>query len=245
MEQLRKKLRGLKLSGIARGIEARNRYAIENQISYIDFISLLIEDEYINRGSNSFKKRLYKSKIDPEKTIEGYDFSYQPELNKKEILDIACCRFIQEKKNVVFMGNPGVGKTHLANAIGLEALKEGYKVCIVHTNDLVIRLMSARGDGTYYAVLKELLKVDLLIIDELGFKKISQNSVDEFFEVIRRRYENGSIIITTNRPFEEWSNIFGDAVLASAIVDRIVHHCHIFKINGCSYRIKELKADVK
>ena len=240
MNQLKRKIQHLKLSGIVKSLEARNKYAIENQLSYIDFLELLIEDEYANRRSNSYKKRLNKSKLDTAKTLETYDFTYQPELNKKQILDFASCRFIQEKKNIIFMGNPGVGKTHLANALGIEALKQGYKVYFVHANDIVSKLMSARGDGTYYAVLKDLLKVDLLIIDEIGFKKIPQNSVDEFFEVIRRRYENGSIIITTNRPFEEWANIFGDAVLASAIVDRIVHHSHIIKILGKSYRMKEL-----
>ena len=240
MNQLKKKIQNLKLSGIVKTLESRNKYAIENQLSYIDFLELLIEDEYANRRSNSYNKRLNKSKLDTSKTIETYDFTYQPELNKKQILDLASCRFIQEKKNIIFMGNPGVGKTHLANALGIEALKQGYKVYFVHANDIVSKLMSARGDGTYYGVLKDLLKVDLLIIDEIGFKKIPQNSVDEFFEVIRRRYENGSIIITTNRPFEEWANIFGDAVLASAIVDRIVHHSHIIKILGKSYRMKEL-----
>ena len=240
MNQLKKKIQNLKLSGIVKTLESRNKYAIENQLSYIDFLELLIEDEYANRRSNSYNKRLNKSKLDTSKTIETYVFTYQPELNKKQILDLASCRFIQEKKNIIFMGNPGVGKTHLANALGIEALKQGYKVYFVHANDIVSKLMSARGDGTYYAVLKDLLKVDLLIIDEIGFKKIPQNSVDEFFEVIRRRYENGSIIITTNRPFEEWANIFGDAVLASAIVDRIVHHSHIIKILGKSYRMKEL-----
>ena len=240
MNQLKKKIQNLKLSGIVKTLESRNKYAIVNQLSYIDFLELLIEDEYANRRSNSYNKRLNKSKLDTSKTIETYDFTYQPELNKKQILDLASCRFIQEKKNIIFMGNPGVGKTHLANALGIEALKQGYKVYFVHANDIVSKLMSARGDGTYYAVLKDLLKVDLLIIDEIGFKKIPQNSVDEFFEVIRRRYENGSIIITTNRPFEEWANIFGDAVLASAIVDRIVHHSHIIKILGKNYRMKGL-----
>ena len=240
MNQLKKKIQNLKLSGIVKTLESRNKYAIENQLSYIDFLELLIEDGYANRRSNFYNKRLNKSKLDTSKTIETYDFTYQPELNKKQILDLASCRFIQEKKNIIFMGNPGVGKTHLANALGIEALKQGYKVYFVHANDIVSKLMSARGDGTYYAVLKDLLKVDLLIIDEIGFKKIPQNSVDEFFEVIRRRYENGSVIITTNRPFEEWANIFGDAVLASAIVDRIVHHSHIIKILGKSYRMKEL-----
>lgn len=240
MNQLKKKIQHLKLSGIVKSLESRNTYAIEHSLSYIDFLELLIEDEYASRRSNSYIKRLNKSKLDTFKTIDSYDFTYQPELNKKEILDLASCRFVQENKNIIFMGNPGVGKTHLANALGIEALKQGYKVYFVCASDIISKLMSARGDGTYYMVLKDLLNVDLLIIDEIGFKKIPQNSVDEFFDVIRRRYEHGSVIVTTNRPFEEWSNVFGDAVLASAIVDRIVHHSHIIKIMGKSYRMKEL-----
>ncbi|AEA33370.1 IS21-like element helper ATPase IstB [Hippea maritima] len=241
MKNIERRLKEFKLSGIAKTLEARNRYAIDNNLTYIDFLKLLLEDEYINRQSNSFRKRLTKSKLDTTKTLDSYDFTYQPKLNKKELLDIASCRFIEEKKNIIFMGNPGVGKTHLANAIGLEALKQGYKVLFIHTNDLILKLISARGDGTYTSILNQILSSDLLIIDEVGFKKIPSNYVDEFFEVIRRRYEKGSIIITTNRPFEEWANIFSDAVLASAIVDRLVHHCHIFKITGESYRIKHLK----
>jgi DNA replication protein DnaC len=240
MNQLKKKIQHLKLSGVAKSLESRNKYAIENKLSYIDFLELLVEDEYISRQSNSYVKRLNRSKLDTTKTIDTYDFTYQPELNKSEILDLASCRFIHEHKNIVFMGNPGVGKTHLANAIGIEALKQGYKAHFIHASDIISKLMSARGDGTYYFILKELLNVDVLIIDEIGFKKIPQNSVDEFFEVIRRRYEYGSVIITTNRPFEEWANIFGDAVLASAIVDRIVHHSCIIKITGKSYRMKGL-----
>ena len=240
-KEIERRLKEFKLSGIAKTLDARNRYAIDNNLTYIDFLKLLLEDEYINRQSNSFKKRLIKSKLDTTKTLDSYDFTYQPKLNKKEILDIASCRFIEEKKNIIFMGNPGVGKTHLANAIGLEALKQGYKVLFIHTNDLILKLISARGDGTYSLILNQILSSDLLIIDEVGFKKIPSNYVDEFFEVIRRRYETGSIIITTNRLFEEWGGIFSDAVLASAIVDRLVHHCHIFKITGESYRIKHLK----
>ncbi|MBZ4644199.1 MAG: IstB domain protein ATP-binding protein [Deferribacteraceae bacterium] len=143
------------------------------------------------------------------------------------------------------MGNPGVGKTHLANALGLEALKMGYKVLFVHSNDLLSKLITAKGEGTYYEYVKELMVVDLLIIDEVGFKKIVANYVDEFFEIVRRRYENGSIIITTNRPFEEWGNIFGDVVLAFAIIDRLVHHAYVCKINGKSYRIKHLTKSEK
>ena len=233
-----KQLQGLKLSGMAKTIEARNQYAIENNISYLDFISLLLEDEYSNRASNSYIKRLRLSKLDPSKGLEVFDFSFQPKLNKKKILDLQGLRFITEKENIIFMGNPGVGKTHLANALGLEALKRGYKVKMLCMTDMLTMLIASRGDGTYNKIFKELVSLDLLIIDEIGFKKVPQDAVDEFFEIVKRRHENGSIIITTNRSFEDWANVFGDQVLASAIIDRLVHHCHIIKIIGPSYRIK-------
>ncbi len=241
MQEIQRKLTNFKLSGIAKTLESRNQYAIEKGLSYLEFLELLLEDESINRQSNSFKKRFAKSKLDSSKTLECYDFTYQPELKKQDVLDVASCRFISEKKNIIFMGNPGVGKTHLANAIGIEALKKGYKVLFIHANDMVSRLVAAKGDGSYFTVLKQFLQVDLLIIDEVGFKKIPLNYVDEFFEIIRQRYETNSVIVTTNRPFEEWGNIFGDVVLASAIIDRLIHHSHIFKITGKSYRIKSLQ----
>jgi DNA replication protein DnaC len=128
MESLKTKLRQLKLAGMVKSIDTRNKYAIDNKVSYIDFIELLIEDEYVNRKANSFGKRLNKSKINTQKGIDDFDFNYQPKLNKQQIMDLASCRFINENKNIVFMGKPGVGKTHLANAIGLEVLKQGYKV---------------------------------------------------------------------------------------------------------------------
>lgn len=239
-----KQLQGLKLSGMAKSIEARNQYAIENNLSYLDFISLLLEDEYSNRASNSYIKRLRQSKLDPSKGLEAFDFSFQPKLNKKKILDLQGLRFITEKENIIFMGNPGVGKTHLANALGLEALKRGYKVKMLCMTDMLTMLTASRGDGTYNKIFKELVSLDLLIIDEIGFKKVPQDAVDEFFEIVKRRHENGSIIITTNRSFEDWANVFGDQVLASAIIDRLVHYCHIIKIIGPSYRMKNLKEKI-
>lgn len=238
MEKLKTKLRQFKLAGMVKSIESRNKYAIENNMSYLDFINLLIEDEYVNRKANSFGKRLNKSKINTQKGIDDFDFNYQPKLNKKQIMEIASCRFINENKNIVFMGKPGVGKTHLANAVGIEALKQGYKVLLLHINDLIEKLNAAQADGSIRQLMNNIVGADLLILDELGFKKIPSEFTDGVFEVIRKRYETGSIIITSNRNFEDWGNIFGDIVMASAIIDRIVHHAEIIKIEGDSYRTK-------
>ena len=238
MESLKTKLRQLKLAGMVKSIETRNKFAIDKKVSYIEFLELLIEDEYINRKANSFGKRLNKSKINTQKSIDEFDFNYQPKLNKQQILELISCRFINENKNIVFMGKPCVGKTHLANAIGLEALKQGYKVLFLHINDLIEKLNNARADGSIRQLMNTLVAADLLILDELGFKKIPSEFIDGVFEVIRKRYETGSIIITSNRNFEDWGNIFGDMVMASAIIDRIVHHAYIIKIDGESYRTK-------
>ena len=198
MESLKTKLRQLKLAGMVKSIETRNKFAIDNKVSYIEFMELLIEDEYVNRMANSFGKRLNKSKINTQKSIDDFDFNYQPKLNKQQIMDIASCRFINENKNIVFMGKPGVGKTHLANAIGIEALKQGYKVLFLHINDLIDKLNASRADGSIRQLMNTLVGADLLILDELGFKKIPSEFIDGVFEVIRKRYETGSIIITSS-----------------------------------------------
>lgn len=238
MESLKDKLKQLRLPTVADSLESRNQYALQAQISYLEFLELLLEDECAARQSQAYRKRLLSSKLSEQKPLDSFDFSYQPELDKRLLYDLAACRFIAEKKNLVLMGNPGVGKTHLANAIGLEALKKGYKVLFTHANEVIDRLHTSRADGSYRSALNKILSADLLIIDELGFKKVAANGIDDFFEIIRQRYEKASVVITSNRSFEDWGLILGDAVMASAIIDRLVHHAVIIKITGISYRVK-------
>ncbi len=241
MQIIKNQLRDFKLSGIYNALEERISLANQNSLSYLEFLSLLLEDEENNRRDNSFKKRLSKAKFPSYKKIEDFDFSFQPSVDKKIINDAATCQFIQCKKNIVFIGNPGTGKTHLSIAIGIKALQKGYKVLFTTTANMLHDLHVSKADNSYHKKIDFYLAPELLIIDELGFKKVPQYSADDFFEIISRRYEHGSVIITTNKTFEQWGEIFADVILASAILDRIVHYSEIIKINGPSFRQKDLK----
>jgi DNA replication protein DnaC len=241
MEALKQNLRDFKLAGMLMALEERIVYANDKQLSYQQFLSLLCEDEANNRKDNGYKKRYMKARLPAHKTVEDFDFAFQPSLNKKLINDALTCQFIKEKRNLIFIGNPGTGKTHLSTAIGLRALSKDFKVLFVTVAELLYQLHIAKADNSYYKKLSEYLAPDLLVLDELGFQKFPQYSVDDFFEVVSKRYEKGSLIITTNQPFEQWGNIFGDTILAEAILDRVVHHSMIFTIKGPSYRSKIVK----
>jgi DNA replication protein DnaC len=241
MHIIKNKLKEFKLSGIYNSIEERIRYAKEKNMAYEEFLELILEDEIANRRDNSYKKRYNKTKLPNHKTLEDFDFNFQPSINKRKINDSATCSFIKEKKNIVFIGSPGTGKTHLSIALGIQALKKGYKVLFSQVSEMLNALNMSKADNSYYKKAAYYLTPDLLILDELGFKKLPNYSGDDFFEIISKRYEKGSIIITTNKEFEQWNEIFADPILSSAILDKIVHHSEIFKITGQSYRQKNLK----
>lgn len=239
------RLKDYKLSGIIKTIDTRNEQAIKENLSYMEFIELLLSDENINRQTNGHKKRVQKAKFIQCKTLEEYQFNLQPTVNKRFIYNLATCEFVRKKENVAFIGTPGTGKTHLAIALGYKAILQGYSVLFTTVNQMLEELYISRADNSFGQKLRYYTNPDLLILDELGIKKLNQNSVDDFYEIISKRYENGSIIITSNKLFEEWGRIFYDPVLATAILDRFVHHCHFVSINGDSFRMLQQENKIK
>lgn len=242
MELLKTRLREFKLAGIYNNLEERLAYAKDKSLAYTEFLELLLEDEANNRRDNGHNKRYARAKFPARKTIEAFDFGFQPSIDKKQFNDVLTCQFIKEHKNAVFIGSPGTGKTHLSIALGIQALKKEYKVLFTSVSDMLYALHTSKADNSFYKKLDYYLEPNLLILDELGFRKIPGYSADDFFEVISRRYEKGSLIITTNKPFEQWGEIFADNILTGAILDRVVHHSEVFKINGPSYRAKSVKS---
>ena len=180
------------------------------------------------------------------KTFEDFDFSFQPTIHKEQILDFKNLRFLENKENIIFVGSPGVGKTHLALSIGITAAQNRDSTYFINCNDLIANLKKANSENRFMNRLKHYSKYKLLIIDEVGFLPIDREGANMLFQLINKRYENHSTIITTNKPFGKWHEIFGDVTLANAILDRLLHHSHIININGNSYRLRDkLKSEIE
>ena len=243
MNMLKSRLKSFKLSGIYNTVDERLSFAKDKSLSYQEFLELLLEDEENNRRENSYKKRYSRAKLPCLKRIEDFDFSFQPSIDRRVINDFATCQFIDQRKNIIFLGEPGVGKSHLSVAIAIKALLKGRSVLFTQVSEMLQVLHQSKADNSYYKKLDYYIKPELLVLDELGFKKIPSYSADDFFEVISKRYEKGSVIITTNKSFEEWGDIFADNILASAIIDRVVQHSTVVKVSGKSYRTKNIKKE--
>jgi DNA replication protein DnaC len=236
-------LKDFRLAGIVNTYDLRLSEAGEKNLSHKEFLEIILEDERLNRESNR-KKRMYSAAHFPhQKYMEDFDFTFQPSLKKGEILNLGTCSFIPKGENIVFIGQPGTGKTHLSIALGLKALSYGYTCLFTTVWDMITTLQSSRADMSYKKKIEYYTKPDLLILDELGYRSMGETTVEDFFEVISRRYEKKSTIITSNREFTSWDKIFFDKTLTGAIVDRLIHHCHTFIIKGESYRFKNRRKD--
>jgi DNA replication protein DnaC len=238
-DTLREKLKKLMLSGIIKTADMRAEQAAKEQMSYTEFLELLVNDEHMNRSRNRRNAMLQRSRIPGHKTIEEFNFSWQPSLNRQVIYGFGTCEYIRKKENIAFIGLPGTGKTHLSIALGFKAIDQGYTVLFSTLSEIMDDLYISRADNSFRLKLKKYTTPDLLVIDEFGLKKLNQTNVDDLYEVIAKRYEVSSTIITSNKQFDEWGGILFDPVLATAILDRFVHHCNFIMIEGLSYRMKE------
>lgn len=212
--------------------------AVTEEKSTTDILNELTAAEIDYREDRARQINLKISHFPFMKTIDDFDFQYQPSLNKSQIMDLLSLRFIEQNENILFIGSSGVGKTHLATALGIEATSKRNSTYFVHFNDLMAKFKVAAQEGRIEAVVKHYSKYRVLIIDEIGYLPIDKDSANGFFQLVASRYERRPIILTTNQPLSKWGEVFGDYTLANAIIDRLVHHSYIIKITGQSYRIK-------
>ncbi len=229
-------LRRLRLSGILETLEVRNQQAIDARWTYIEFLARLLEDEVERRAQKQLALRIRRAAINTTKTLEGFDFAFNPTVNRQQILDLATCSYIRRKRNVLICGPTGVGKTHLAQALTHEACRRGYTALFVNTYRMLQHLNGGRADNTFDRRLQTYLRPDLLVLDDFGLKPLHPPAPQDFYDVINERYERGSILLTSNRPPEEWPDLFGDPLLASAGLDRLTHAAHVVIITGASFR---------
>ena len=239
-EQMDFYLKTLSLSRIRESYLVESENAAKAKLSYQDFLYRLVESEVLSKIDRSINRNMKMSGFPMIRKIEEFDFSYQPKLDEKLIRELANLNFMNDAKNIIFLGPPGVGKTHLAVALGIKACLASKKVAFYSADSLTQLLATHEVAGSLKSIIETLTKVDLLIIDELGYIELSKKTATLFFQLIAKRYEKKSIIITSNKPFEEWGQIFVDEVVASAIIDRLLHHSYPFFINGKSYRMKNL-----
>jgi DNA replication protein DnaC len=231
-------MRALKLKGMLTSYRGFADTAAVGKLCYEEYLSLLLQEELSGKTERSTTTKIHKARFPFIKTLEEFDFSFQPGLGEKEVLHLGSLDFIENKGNLIFLGPPGVGKTHLSIGFGVRACKAMYRVLFTTAQKLIEELMLSLRDGSIASRLLFYSRLNLLIIDELGYMPITKEQANLLFQLISMRYERGSIILTSNYNFEDWGKVFQDDVVAAAIIDRLVHHAKIFYINGTSYRLK-------
>ena len=239
---LKEQLIQLGLAAMAAQFETEAEIAAQQELSYTSYLARLVEAQLAEKADRSVNARVHRARFPMLRTLEEFDFSFQPGLAAARVRELANLAFIDQAANVLFIGGPGVGKTHLAIALALKACAARRSVLFMQAAELLGELAAAEGSQTLGKLLDRLRRLDLLVVDELGYLPIDGRRANLFFQLVATRYTKGAIIITSNVSFEGWGKVFGDEVIASAVLDRLLHQSHIFAINGPSYRLKDKRS---
>jgi DNA replication protein DnaC len=232
-------LRKLRLSGIADVLETRLRQAQSEHLAPLDLVSALVSDELARRQDRLFARRHKQAGFrDGDRALESFDFDFNKKMNRALIYDLATARFVERREDALFLGPPGTGKSHLAQAIGRAAIQQGYRVLYREAHTLIEEIAEATLTGTRKECLADLAAVPLLIIDDLGMRKLPHTAAEDLLEVVMRRYERASTLLTSNRPVDDWGKLLGDTAAVTALLDRLLHHAHVLKCGPRSWRTK-------
>ena len=242
--ELQRAMRQLRLGGMAAVLETRLRHAQAEPMAPIDLISCLVSDELARRADRLLERRRKHAGFrDANKTLDNFDFTFNPKLNRSLVFDLATAGFIQRREDALFLGPGGTGKSHLAQAIGMAAIQQGYKVLYRETHILLEELADAALDGGRKLYMERVSTVPLLIIDDFGMRKLPASAGEDLLEIVMRRYERASTLLTSNRPVEDWGKLLGDTAAVGSMLDRLLHHGHVLKCGPRSWRTKTAAAD--
>jgi DNA replication protein DnaC len=236
MPEINNLIKQLKLSHINDNLPQRNREAIDKKLAYPEFLALLLQDEILGRENNKFKARIKRANIRGDKTLETFNFDFNPKINRAQIQELASCRFVSEKSPILIVGPTGTGKSHIAQALSHCAIRQGIDVLWLSQTKLFAELQTARAAGRYEKKFSEFIKIPLLIIDDFGLRPIRSPQDEDFHDLISQRYENASTIVTSNLDFNEWGEAFPNRLLAAATLDRLRHNAHRVVLDGPSFR---------
>lgn len=245
MERLRENLESLKMKNTLDILDNYLETAIKDKLNIVEVLDHIFSEEARNKRKRAYEKQIQMSGFPIKKTLEDFDFSFQPTIDRRQIEELATMRFLENAENIVFLGPPGVGKTHLASALGMIAARNRYSIYYINCHQLIEQLKKAHFENRLPDRLKVLGKYKMLIIDEIGYLPMDIQGANLFFQLIARRYEKSSTVFTSNKTFSQWNEVFADVTIASAILDRILHHCTVVNIKGESYRLKERKEFMK